>query len=169
MTDEELIHCYAVGIYMLTLLDEWERIERIGIVAKIYNTISKKHSVFHKQHIEVSRGKKKKYSKKCELFIRASAYSTIAWKKTIRETTGATVLANTIIHNLYMRNANLIERIYGLKEEDFRKLDNSYHKKREYVTLPSCKIARVLNEETQKIIQSNIESEDIYKILYKNK
>lgn len=68
MQDNNLVKTYAVGIFMLALLDEWSRVERIGIVAKIYNTITLKHNNFHKQIHELSTGKKKKLSLKCNIF-----------------------------------------------------------------------------------------------------
>jgi len=58
---------------VLALLDEWSKIERVGVVAKIYNTIVSKHKIFHKQIHEVNNGKKIKYSRKCELFVLASS------------------------------------------------------------------------------------------------
>jgi len=49
LTSEEksLIRSYASAMFMLALLDEWNKIERVGVVAKIYNTIVSKHKNFH--------------------------------------------------------------------------------------------------------------------------
>lgn len=166
MTDERLIQTYMTGMFILSLLDEWSKLERIGIVAKIYNTITAKHNVFHKQYLDAEKGRKKKYSKKCELFIRGSAYAIIAWERVIKETDGISLASNTTMHNLFRLNADDFTRIYGLQEEDFKKLDsNNLHG----LVFQSCKVANLLNKESVKLIHKNAGAKNIYKLLYGDK
>jgi len=62
-----LIKTYATAMFILALLNEWNKAERIGVSAKIYNRLIQKHNNFYKQINEVERGKKKSYSDKCSL------------------------------------------------------------------------------------------------------
>ncbi len=137
-----LIKTYATAMFMLALLDEWSKAERIGSSAKIYNRLIQKHNNFHKQINEVKRGKKKSYSHKCALFVKASVYAVVVWERVMQETKGETISANTVIHNLYILNADNFSKIYGLNEDIFKQLNS----KPCGVTLASCRVARVLSE-----------------------
>ena len=139
--EQTLIKTYATAMFMLALLDEWSRAERIGVSAKIYNRLVQKHNNFHKQIDEVKLGKKKSYSDKCSLFIKASAYAVVVWDKVMQETKGNTISANTVIHNLYRLDVDNFTKIYGLDEEIFKKLNT----KACGVTLASCRVARLLS------------------------
>jgi len=153
------IKTYATAMFMLALLDEWSRVERIGVSAKIYNRLIQKHSNFHKQIDEVNRGKKKRYSQKCALFIRASAYTITTWDSAMQETKGNTISANTVIHNLYRFDTENFTKIYGLDENIFKKLNSQSCG----VTLSSCRVARVLHETLQEhILKEEGEFKDIY-------
>ena len=147
--EQSLIKTYATAMFMLALLDEWNQVERVGISAKIYNRLILKHNNFHKQLNEVKLGKKKSYSYKCSLFIKASAYAVIVWDKVIQKTKGKTISANTIIHNLYRLDADNFMRVYGIKEESFKKLNAQQCG----VTLASCRVARLLSEELEEHIK----------------
>lgn len=149
--EETYIRTYATGIFILAFLDEWSRVERMGVVAKIYNQIILKHSNFHKQISEVQSKKKKKYSQKCALFIKASAYSVSAWDKVINETHQNEISINTTIHNLYRLNSESFKKLYDLNEGLFKKLDNN----KQGVTLQSCRIARILLERLDETIDKN--------------
>ena len=46
--EQRLIKTYAIAMFMLALLDEWSKVERVGISAKIYNRLIQKHNNFHK-------------------------------------------------------------------------------------------------------------------------
>jgi uncharacterized protein YcaQ len=161
MSDKELLKIYSSAMYVLAFLDEWDKVERIGAVAKVYNTITKKHNNFHKQIHEVKTGKKKKYSKKCELFIKSSANAVAVWEETIRETKTTKISANSVIHNLFRLNRDGFERIYGLSEDVFLKLDNN---NKHGAVFASCKIARILTEKTEELIVSgsSLDMSDIY-------
>jgi len=159
MKDRELIRTYSTAMFMLALLDEWSKIERIGIVAKIYNTITKKHNVFHQQILDVKKGAKKKCSKKCSLFVLASGYAVEVWEDCVQDTKKYKISANTAIHNLFRLNSESFTRIYGLNEEDFKKLDNDLL---QGVTFSSCKVSRILHERLQLEINSNFSQKDIY-------
>lgn len=152
MEDQDLIRTYATAMFMLAFLDEWEKSERIGVVAKIYNTITKKHNVFHDQILQAKLKKRQKYSKKCSLFVVASSYAITAWDECIQQTKHYKVSANTAIHNLFRLNKENFERIYGLKEEDFKKLNSDF---KCGVTLSSCKVARILHDRLDFIISDN--------------
>jgi len=118
--DIELLKTYAVGMFMLSLLDEWGKIERLGVIAKIHNVITKKHNNFHAQIRDVNINKKKKPSHKCILFIKASSIANTAWKQVISNTEkGISISSNIVIHNLYRHNSEQFSLIYGLKETDF--------------------------------------------------
>ena len=154
MEDRERIATYIDGIYMLTFLSEWKQGERLGIKAKIYNTITKKHNVFHKQLLE-EKTKKKSCSKNCRLFVIASSIAIKSWDRATNETKGLTISVSTTIRNIYNLNKENFTRLYGLKEEDFVKFD-----KEEGVgvkTFSSCKMGRVLSEfakeETEKYLE----------------
>ncbi len=149
MEDESLLKTYANGMFMLAFLDEWDKIERIGIIAKIYNTIKKKHDVFHKQIMQVEKGKKKKYSHKCSIFILASNFAIKAWEDCILETKDAKISANITLHNLHRLDKENFERIYGLTSEDFKKLQKGLECG---VTLSSCKVARILLDHLEQLI-----------------
>ena len=153
LTSEEksLIRSYATAMFMLALLDEWNKIERVGVVAKIYNTIVAKHKNFHKQIHEVNNGKKKKYSRKCELFVLASSYSIVTWEKIINQTDNETISINTTIHNLFRIDAENFHRIYSLDLEVFKKLNN----KQSTATLQSCRVGRLLLESLEDIVNKN--------------
>ena len=154
-----LIRTYATAMFMLALLDEWSKAERIGSSAKIYNRLIQKHNNFHKQINEVKRGKKKSYSHKCALFVKASAYAVVVWERVMQETKGETISANIVIHNLYRLDSDNFTKIYGLDEDIFKKLNS----KQCGVTLASCRVARVLHERLQEQIQNNEDEEkDIY-------
>ena len=153
-----LIKTYATAIFMLALLDEWSRVERIGANAKIYNRLTQKHNNFHKQINDVKSGRKKTYSQKCSLFIHASACAITVWDKIIQETKGDTISANTVIHNLYRLDAKNFSKIYALDEDIFKKLNS----KSCGVTLASCRVARVLYETLQECIKKDGEIKSIY-------
>lgn len=154
-----LIKTYATAMFMLALLDEWNKAERIGINAKIYNRLIHKHNNFHKQINEVNRGKKKSYSDKCSLFVKASTYAVVVWDRVMQETKGAAISVNTVIHNLYRFDADNFTKIYGLDEDIFRKLNSQSCG----VTLASCRVARVLHETLQEqILKEEGEIKDIY-------
>jgi len=122
MEDKERIITYISGVYIITFLSEWKKSERMGIKAKLYNTISKKHDMFHNQLLQAKR-KNKNCSKNCQLFIEANAIAVKGWEKTIKETKGLTISVTTTIRKLYDMNKENFTRIYGIKEEDFIKLD----------------------------------------------
>jgi hypothetical protein len=145
---------YATAMFMLTLLDEWSKAERIGASAKIYNRIIQKHHNFYKQIHDVKSGKKSNYSKKCKIFVEATAQAVVAWKSVMQETKGTTISANTVIHNLYRLDAENFSRIYGLDEDIFKKLNS----KQCGVTLASCRVARVLYERVGLLIENKQES-----------
>ena len=159
MEDRELIRTYAIAMFMLALLDEWDKIERIGIVAKIYNTITKKHHNFHQQILQVKQGTKEKYSKKCSLFITASSYAVSVWEECIKETKEYKISANTAIHNLFRLNSENFTRIYGLSDADFKQFDNDLSRG---VTFSSCKVARILSDRLQNAIDSGLSQKNIY-------
>ncbi|WP_457750305.1 hypothetical protein [Sulfurimonas sp.] len=161
MEDKELIKIYSVGMFMLALLDEWDRLERIGSIAKIYNTITKKHNNFHAQIHDVESGKKKKYSHKCSLFIHASALSIVAWKESSMTTSDIEMSANTVLYNLYRLNAAGMKRIYGLDEDLFKKVNNTGATG---TVFSSCKAARIMTENITRIIDEKIDEvmENIY-------
>ena len=153
-----LIKTYATAMFMLALLDEWSRVERIGASAKIYNRLVQKHNNFHKQINEVKKGKKS-YSDKCSLFVKASAYAVVVWDRVMQETKGSTISANTVIHNLYRLDADNFTKIYGLEEDIFKKLNS----KSCGVTLASCRVARLLHEELQEqILKEEADVKNIY-------
>ena len=156
--EHSLIKTYATAMFMLALLDEWSRAERIGVSAKIYNRLIQKHNNFHKQINEVKNGKKKNYSKKCSLFVKASAYAIVVWDRVMQETKGSTISANTVIHNLYRFDAENFKKIYALDEDIFKQLNS----KSCGVTLASCKVARVLQEALQESIKKDGEIKSIY-------
>ena len=159
LQERTLIKTYATAMFMLALLDEWSRAERIGVSAKIYNRLVQKHNNFHKQIDEVKHAKKKSYSDKCSLFVKASAYSVVVWDRVMKETKGISISANTVIHNLYRLDAESFSKIYGLDEDIFKKLNSQSCG----VTLASCRVARVLNEELQEqIVKGEGEKKDIY-------
>ena len=149
--EKKIIRTYSTAMFMLALLDEWNKVERIGVVAKIYNTIVAKHRNFHKQIHDVNNGKKEKYSRKCELFVLASSYSIVAWDKIIKETENNTISINTTIHNLFRLDAENFQRIYSLDIEVFKKLNN----KQSTVTLQSCRVGRLLLESLEGIVNKN--------------
>ncbi|WP_152184393.1 hypothetical protein [Sulfurimonas indica] len=161
MNDKELIKIYSVGLFMLALLDEWSTIERIGSVAKIYNTITKKHNNFHVQIHDVEHGKKKKYSHKCNLFIHASALSIAAWEESVKYTKNLSISANTALHNLYRLNSDGLSRVYGLTEEIFKSIDKT---KQTGAVFSSCKAARIMTDAINKTIDKKINdvTENIY-------
>jgi len=157
--EHSLIRTYATAMFILAFLDEWSRAERIGASAKIYNRLIQKHNNFHKQINEVKNGKKKNYSKKCSLFVKASAYAVIVWERVMQETKGNTISANTVIHNLYRFDAENFKKIYALDEDVFQQLNA----KPCGVTLASCKVARVLQEALQEqILKEQGDVKDIY-------
>lgn len=140
---------YATAMFMLTLLDEWSKAERIGPAAKIYNRILQKHHNFYKQIDDVKSGHKKSYSKKCEIFVQASADAIAAWNSVMAETRGNTISANTVIHNLYRLDVKNFTKIYALNEDIFLQLNS----KQCGVTLASCRVARLLNEKLYEQIE----------------
>jgi hypothetical protein len=140
---------YATAMFMLTLLDEWSKAERIGPAAKIYNRILQKHHNFYKQIDDVKAGYKKSYSKKCEIFVQASADAIAAWNSVMAETRGNTISANTVIHNLYRLDVKNFTKIYALNEDIFLQLNS----KQCGVTLASCRVARLLNEKLYEQIE----------------
>jgi len=157
-TKNALIKTYAIAMFMQTLLDEWSRVERIGICAKIYNRLQEKHQNFYAQIDAVKKEKKKKYSVKCHLFVIASGYAVGVWQSVMEETKGNTISANTVIHNLYRLDAENFSKVYALDEAIFRKLNS----KSCGVTLASCKVARLLNEKLQEYIEKVGEIKSIY-------
>ena len=158
--ERTLIKTYATAMFMLALLDEWSNVERIGVSAKIYNRLVQKHNNFHKQLEEVKAGKKKSYSDKCSLFIKASAYAVVVWDKVMQETKGISISANTVIHNLYRLDAESFTKIYGFDIDIFKKL-NSHSCG---VTLASCRVARLLSAGLQEhITKEEGEQRNIYK------
>ncbi len=157
--ERALIKTYATAMFILALLDEWSKAERIGVSAKIYNSLIKRHNNFHKQINEVNSGKKKSYSDKCSLFIKASTYAVVVWDRVMQETKDNTISANTVIHNLYRLDANNFTKIYGIDKEIFKKLNS----KALGVTLTSCRVARLLSEGLEEqIIKKDKEVINIY-------
>ena len=152
-----LTKTYTTAMFMLALLDEWSRVERIGITAKIYNRLIQKHNNFHRQIYDVKKGRKGKYSQKCELFVEASAYAISVWDKVMKDTKDSTISANIVIHNLYRLNAQNFSKVYGLYEEDFLKLNSQACG----VTLASCRVARLLLEGVEDVLKSAKEDKSI--------
>lgn len=143
MTEQDRILTYIAGIYVVTLMGEWKKTERIGIKAKIYNTIMKKHASFHNQILQ-SHKKKKSCSRNSQLFAVASDYAVKGWEKAVKETKGLTISVSTTIRNLYNFNKENFTRLYGLTEDDFVKFDKE--EGAGYKTFSSCKMGRILNE-----------------------
>jgi len=150
--NESLTITYGTAMFMLTLLDEWSKAERIGTSAKIYNQILEKHHNFYKQIHDVQSQKKKSYSKKCEIFVHASAYAITAWESVMNETKGNSISANTVIHNLYRLDAENFTKIYALDEDIFKKLNSQSCG----ITLASCRVARLLNERLQEKFRNRV-------------
>ena len=148
--EQRLIKTYAIAMFMLALLDEWSKVERVGISAKIYNRLIQKHNNFHKQLNEVKTGKKKSYSHKCSLFIKASAYAVVVWEEVMKKTENTSISANTVIHNLYRLDTENFSKIYGLNEDIFKQLNS----KPCGVTLASCRVARLLSEDLEDHIKT---------------
>lgn len=153
MDDKEIVATYACGIYIMSLLDEYGKSGRIGASAKIFNTIEKKNAIFYKQINDVKHGKKKRYSHKCELFIKASAIAISAWDETIKETKGLKMCIETTVHNLYRLDQDNFTRIFGLTHDIFQQLDS---RKAEGLILSSCRMSRVLLEITKKEVEKKI-------------
>lgn len=143
MDENILLKTYAVAICMLSLLEEWEKIERIGVVAKIHNAISAKHNHFFEQINKIKRGKKKNCSKKCLLFIEANKLADFSWSRAAEEAKGVTISASSVIHALYRFNSENITRLYRLNEECFKKLDS---KNNHGAVFQSSKMARLITE-----------------------
>jgi len=142
MEEKERIVTYITGIYILTFMEQWKKSEMIGAKAKIYNTIVKKHNVFHKQLVELKNKKREKVSKNCEIFIKASSFAIKSWDRAVKDSKGLTISVSTTIRNIYNLNKENITKIYGLKEDDFIKfdhLDGGGIK-----TFSSCKMGRIL-------------------------
>lgn len=149
MSDKELIKAYVVSVYILALLDEYGKLERLGAFAKVYNTIVRKNAVFQKQIQELSMRKKKKISHKAKLFSLASKLAQSSWDKTTKETKGISISVGSTVTNLFRLNEDVLSRIYGFKAEDFRRISKL---SQAGVTLSSCKMARVLTENTDLLI-----------------
>jgi len=114
--DEKLLKVYTIGLWMLSLSKEYSLAERSRNISKVQNTITKKHDVFHKQIHQVKERKTIKVSKKCKLFIQSGNIAILAWndsKIDLAITVEATLLG------LYYKNKELLQAIYGFKDEDF--------------------------------------------------
>jgi len=149
--EKTLVNTYVLGIFMLSLLDEWDNFERVGITARIFNTITKKHNNFHAQILDLKSGKRKKVSKKCELFAQASSLATIAWQEVVTSIeSNIAISANVVIHNIFRLNSKNIEWIYGLQQSDFIKLTKNTETG---TTLSSCRMARLLSEKVESKLQ----------------
>jgi len=155
MNDRELIKIYSVGMFMLSLLDEWNKLERTGDVAKVYNTITRKHSNFHQQFKDVKSGKRKKYSHKCDLFIYASALATVAWKESIESAKNIKMSVNTVLYRLYGLNSDGLKRIYGLNGDVFESVRKQGSTE---VVFSSCKVANIMAKNISEIIDHKIDS-----------
>lgn len=143
MDENLLLKTYAVAICMLSLLDEWKEVERIGIVAKVYNAIVTKHNQFFEQINKIKSGKKKKCSKRCLIFIDANKLAEAGWNTATKETKGMTISAASVIHALYRFNSENITRLYRLEEEHFKKLDSN---NKHGAVFQSSKMARLITE-----------------------
>jgi len=152
MSDEERTMTYVAGIHILAFLSQWRDGERLGVKAKIYNTITKKHNVFHKQIFEMQR-KKKKCSEKCHLFIEASDYSIKSWNKATKDTKSLTISVSTTIRNIFNLSKENFTKIYGLKEEDFIKFDQEEGVGSK--AFSSCKMGRILIDYAKEEISNN--------------
>ncbi len=149
--DSELIHIYSISIFVLTLLDEWSKLERTGSAAKIYNTISRNHKNFYEQIHAVKKKKKKKLSSKCGLFVAAGLVSRASWDTVVMNSSATAISVNVVILNLYRFNSVMMIKIYGLQRVDFDKLNTS---SAQGSVMQSLKIARLLNEEVLRRLSS---------------
>jgi len=145
MKEKERILTYITGIYILTFMGEWNKSERIGMKAKIYNTIVKKHDIFLNQI-----SKKKKCSKNCQLFSKASKLAILGWNKAAKDQDikNITINISTTVRNIYNFNKENFSRIYGLTEEHFKELDKGSN---EHIFL-SCRMGRILVDYAKKEI-----------------
>ena len=156
MKDEELVKAYTVSIFIISLLDEYGKLERRGSFARVYNTIIKKNSVFQKQIEDLEKGRVKKISKKAKFFSIAIGCSIIAWDNATAESKKIKISAGTSVSNLYKLNEELLTRIYGLRKEDFVKI----HKLSQAgVTLNSCGMATILTKNAQSVIDEYFQND----------
>lgn len=153
MSNEELIRAYAVSIMIITFLDEYSQLERTGVLAKVYNKITKKNSVFNKQIQDFKLKKRLKISHKANLFLFAQSCAIRAWSKGIKESTKETISVGTTVANLFRLNNEYISKIYGLNEAEFIKINKL---SRAGVTLPSCRMARILTDHIVLTIKEQI-------------
>jgi len=147
--DKELIHVYCIGIYSLALLDEYGKLERFGSLAKVYNTITKKFNVFHKQLFNYKHKKSKKISHKTTLFVEANKIADMAWSAAMKETLKTSILVDKTVYSLYFHNRDMYEKIYGIGEDDFHELKIRHV---EGTTLSSSRVARILTEKTKQVL-----------------
>lgn len=143
MDDKERIFTYSIGIIMIALLDEYNKSERIGAIARIFNALAKKHNQFFEQTVKLSVGKRKKLSDKCLLFLEAKRNAEIAWQKTIEnDTVRQAITVNTMVTLLHFKHKEALKYIYGVSAEDFALLNSST--KYKDTTMPSIRTANAL-------------------------
>jgi len=150
MSEQEYIKTYAIAMFMLTFLDEWSEVEKIGVIAKIFNIITKKHNVFHSQILDYSENRRKKISKKTTLFVMAEKIAIRSYEKAFKnKKSSRTIMINTTVHYLYNLNKENFDRLYGINEEVFKKFDNKKHTH----VLHSCGAATILNKTLEEEIK----------------
>ena len=163
MKNDELIRAYTISIFIISFLDEYGKLERLGSFAKVYNTIIKKNNIFQDQIYDFQRKKRKKISHKAELFFIAKKISLLAWDKNLKESTGTSISAGTTISNLFRLNKEHLTKIYGFDEIDFLKINQQSQANTtlDGITFHSCKMARVLTESTLTIISEQLKNSGI--------
>ena len=154
MEDLERVRAYSISIFMLSLLDEYGKLERLGAFAKVYNTIVKKNSIFETQIEHFKRKKRKKISNKSKLYLFAVDCSKLSWVNVIKNYTATSISVGNTIANLFRLNARYLMMIYGLTEADFIRINKQSIGG---VTIPSCRMARLLTEELEATINENKE------------
>jgi len=116
MDDKRLLKAYGLGLCVLSLIENYKPIERMGKIAKIYNTIKTKHENFNKQLFEYRTNKKNSISKKCALYVEAGAIADKAWD---HSKTGLDITVESTISSIYYKNKEDFKRIYGFNDDDF--------------------------------------------------
>lgn len=137
---------------MLSLLEEYEAIERLGTLAKIYNKLKEKNNHFNAQKFAAQRSKKKKISYKTALYLKAGDIAHEFWNAVKEDTGKITVSVNPIVTNLYRLNSESLNRVFGFFESDFEKLMKQTIKGH---TLASCNMARRLSEKISEFIDKS--------------
>ncbi len=121
---------YGIGIFMLTLISQYQTTERLGVSALFFNRLSGKEHEFAKKRqqyalkLKTARKKHKPLPKPPMAlynYDRAVKAAIVSWDEALKnETSKISLSVSGVFNGFWLKEKKILSSLYGFKEQDFK-------------------------------------------------